>query len=98
MDDYITINLDGETRFIAAALHNGHSVSENIIDLLAINESDRFREEDPFTGLWTHIGGNRIIATHSRFEFDLNRPPEKAVYFTHSDAWGIHVWKRMPSR
>ena len=97
MDDYISIKLDGDTPLVAAAIHNGHSVSENIRELLAVSESDRFREEDPYTGIWTSMASNRIIAFHSRFEFDLNRPYENAIYLSPSDAWGIKVWKRTPS-
>ena len=33
----------------------------------------------------------------SRFEVDLNRPREKAVYVTPDDCWGLDVWKEKPS-
>jgi N-formylglutamate amidohydrolase len=34
------------------------------------------------------------VALRSRFEVDLNRPREKAVYRSPQDAWGLTVWKR----
>ena len=34
-----------------------------------------------------------MVGTRSRFEVDLNRPREKAVYRTPADAWGLKVWK-----
>jgi N-formylglutamate amidohydrolase len=33
----------------------------------------------------------------SRFEFDLNRNEEKAIYLTREDAWGLAVWRERPS-
>jgi hypothetical protein len=59
---------------------------------MSISEEDRLREEDPFTGSWTGAAPTRVIATSSRFEVDLNRPREKAVYRTPEDAWGLQVW------
>lgn len=93
LKDVITIKLDGDLPIVAAAIHNGHKLSEDLINLSALDESTRLREEDPFTGLWTNITDNRIIVHRSRFEFDLNRSPEKAIYLEPSDAWGLRVWK-----
>ena len=39
---------------------------------------------------------NRIIVNRSRFEVDINRPRDKAVYITPEDAWGLHIWKNIP--
>lgn len=97
MDEFITIEFSGELPLVAAALHNGHRLSEPLLVLSALEDAHRLREEDPFTGIWTEISGNRIVAHHSRFEFDLNRPPEKAVYLEPQDAWGLQVWKQRPS-
>ena len=38
-----------------------------------------------------------ILPLRSRFEVDLNRPREKAVYIQPEDAWGLYVWKETPS-
>lgn len=62
--------------------------------LLALSESARLREEDPFTATWTQIAPTRILGRRSRFEVDLNRPREKAVYLVPADAWGLQVWKQ----
>ena len=63
---------------------------------MAISDKDRLREEDPFTGEWTHVAPTRIIGLHSRFEVDLNRPRDKAVYIKPEDAWGLQVWATEP--
>jgi len=82
---------------IATAIHNGHLVRPELAELLALSDSERLREEDPFTAEWTAISGTRIVALHSRFEVDLNRPRVKAVYVHPEDAWGLKVWKSEPS-
>ena len=85
--------VSGDGPVIAVALHDGHAVRREVSDMLALDEDMRLREEDPYTGRWTAVGQTRIIATQSRFEFDLNRPRAKAVYLTPEDAWGLNVWK-----
>jgi hypothetical protein len=64
--------------------------------LLALSESERLREEDPYTGLLTDVAPTRLIGLRSRFETDLNRPRDKAVYLNPDDCWGLHVWRQAP--
>jgi N-formylglutamate deformylase len=78
---------------VAVALHDGHGVRAEVEPLFAISEADRLREEDPYTGIWTAIAPTTIIAQRSRFEVDLNRPHERAVYRTPAEAWGLTVWQ-----
>ena len=83
----------GDGPLVATAIHDGHAIRSDLEPLMALAEEDRLREEDPYTGRWTEIARNRIVATHSRFQVDLNRPPEKAVYRKPEDAWGLRVWR-----
>lgn len=87
----------GHGPIVAVALHDGHNIRAEVSSLLALSESDRTREEDPFTALWTTVADTQIVVKQSRFEFDLNRPREKAVYLTPEDAWGLSVWHSVPS-
>lgn len=86
----------GDGPLVACAVHDGHDVRSEVLDCLQLTDNQRLYEEDPYTGLWTHVGTTRIIAKRSRFEFDLNRPREKAVYLEPADAWGLEVWKCRP--
>ncbi len=86
----------GHSPVVAAAIHDGHHLREEVSRILSLTAVERLREEDPFTGIWTEVAKTRIIGSHSRFEVDLNRPREKAVYITPEDAWGLHVWKEHP--
>ncbi len=84
----------GEGPVVAAAIHHGHETRAELAPLFALTESERLREEDPFTGNWTTIAPTQIQGNNSRFEVDLNRPPEKAIYQKSEDAWGLQVWNQ----
>ena len=77
---------------VVTALHCGHALRSDLKDNMALDESERLREEDPFTDIFTEIIKNRIVDSHTRFEVDFNRPRDKAVYKYPDDAWGLHIW------
>jgi N-formylglutamate deformylase len=81
---------------IATAVHDGHEVRDEVAGQIGLSDSARLREEDPFTGEWTRVAPTRVVGMRSRFEVDLNRPREQAVYRTPEDAWGLRVWKGHP--
>lgn len=58
-----------------------------------LEDSTRLREEDPFTGEAVRGVPSHIIAHRSRFEFDLNRGSDGAVYQTPEQCWGLRLWK-----
>jgi N-formylglutamate amidohydrolase len=84
----------GKGRIAAAAVHDGHAVRDQVRPLLALTDAERLREEDPFTGAWAEAAPTQLVGLRSRFEVDLNRDREKAVYRVPDDAWGLTVWKR----
>ncbi|OOG71906.1 N-formylglutamate amidohydrolase [Algoriphagus sp. A40] len=85
--------IKGNSPLVITAIHDGHKVRNELKSLFALGDAARLREEDPFTAFWTDFSDNRIIVNHSRFEADVNRPREKAVYQIPEDAWGLEVWK-----
>ena len=86
----------GDHPMVAAAIHSGHAVRSELVDLLALDDAQRRYEEDPFTDTWTSIAPTRIVVYRSRFEMDLNRSGGQAVYLEPEDAWGLQVWKAKP--
>lgn len=88
----------GNSPIIAAAIHNGHDTRQDVDEHLKLTEQDQRREEDPVTGEWAQIAKTQIVGMRSRFEVDLNRPREQAVYRTPEEAWGIEVWDDPPDQ
>ena len=64
---------------------------------MALPDAERLREEDPFTGEAVLDVPTHIVVHRSRFEFDLNRPPDSAVYRRPDQAWGLQVWNEEPA-
>jgi N-formylglutamate deformylase len=83
----------GEGPIIAAAIHSGHEIREELEILFNLDDDERLREEDPYTDLMARALPSRILVNQSRFEVDMNREREKAVYLARDDAWGLDVWK-----
>lgn len=77
---------------IGTAIHNGHHVRETLLDRFALDEAGRLREEDPYTEFFIRDVPSRLIFHRSRFEIDLNRAREEAVYLRPDQAWGLDVW------
>lgn len=86
----------GSRPIIATAIHDGHDLRDDVAAALVLPELDRLREEDPYTAPLTEIADTRIIVHRSRFEVDLNRPRDKAVYRRPEDAWGLQMWQGEP--
>ena len=84
----------GPGPLVAAAVHDGHAADPDTTARFALDDLERLREEDPFTAEMAEVAPARIVGRRSRFEVDLNRPPEAAVYRTPEDAWGLNVWKQ----
>lgn len=78
---------------VATAIHDGHLIRPALAPSLALPDANRLREEDPLTSLLTSVGDVRIHVPTSRFEVDLNRPREGAVYAQPEDCWGLQVWR-----
>jgi len=87
----------GEGPLVASAIHDGHDLRPEVAAQIVLPEEDRRREEDPFTARWTEVAPQRLLVFRSRFEVDLNRPRELAVYRRPEDSWNLQVWAAPPS-
>ena len=93
MTDKGWITVGGDGPIIATAIHAGHELRTEVEALTALSDAERFREEDPFTDQWLWGAETTVAVSRSRFEVDLNRPRESAVYIQPADAWGLELWK-----
>jgi predicted N-formylglutamate amidohydrolase len=82
----------GPGPIVATAIHDGHSLRDEVAAAIKLEEIVRLREEDPFTGQAIAGVSTNIVAHMSRFEYDLNRGAEGAIYETPEQAWGLDIW------
>jgi hypothetical protein len=79
---------------VAVAVHAGHALRDEVAELTAVPAERRFREEDAGTAEWATRFPTRLVAARSRFEVDLNRPRDSAVYHCGEDCWDLEPWHR----
>jgi N-formylglutamate amidohydrolase len=95
-DEVRDVRGDWSGQLVATAIHNGHELRPEVAEAMVLDEAVRRREEDPFTDVLGAGLPAQVVARRSRFEVDLNRPREEAVYRTPEDCWGLEVWAEDP--
>ena len=89
-EDYsFTIKIDKYVPYACGAVHDGHQFRKELWSNCLHTEYDRWFEEDPCTKEFVKTHPIVIAGCDSRFEYDLNRDPENAIY---QDAWGKKLW------
>ena len=89
---------NNDSPFWTFAIHNGHLIGNELAEYIALSDAERFREEDPYTAKIADLPVNQLIVETSRFQLDLNRNIENAVYLHPDQAWGLHVFRaNLPS-
>jgi N-formylglutamate deformylase len=88
---------EGAGPIVATAIHDGHELRDECRSCTGLDDATRLREEDPYTARLAAVAPTTLVATLSRFEIDLNRPREGAVYKCADDAWGLDVWRQPPT-
>ena len=89
--DYsFTLKIAEYVPFICGAVHDGHQFRRELWEKCTHSEYERWYEEDPCTKEMVQSQPIVIAGRDSRFEYDLNRDSENAIY---DDAWGKKLWK-----
>jgi hypothetical protein len=90
--DYsFTLKIDSYVPYVCAAIHDGHQFRKELWDYCSHSEYDRWYEEDPMTLQMIQHQPIVLAGRDSRFEYDLNRDPENAIFET---AWDKVLWKK----
>ncbi len=88
--DYsFTIKIDEYVPYACAAIHDGHQFRKELWGNCIHTAYERWYEEDPETKNMIKSHPIVIAGCDSRFEYDLNRDPQNAVFDT---AWGKQLW------
>ncbi|MCB0456327.1 MAG: N-formylglutamate amidohydrolase [Flavobacteriaceae bacterium] len=90
-EDYsFTLKIEKYVPYVCGAVHDGHQFRRELWENCLHTEYDRWFEEDPCTKEFVNTHPIVIAGCDSRFEYDLNRDPDHAIY---EDAWGKKLWK-----
>ena len=88
-DGSFHIKINKYVPYCCVAVHHGSNLRADLKPKIALDDFQRWYEEDPFTGYFIDSLPITLIAHDSRYEYDLNRRPEAAIYDV---AWGLKVW------
>ncbi|MBT8179666.1 MAG: N-formylglutamate amidohydrolase, partial [Eudoraea sp.] len=95
-EDYsFTLKISRYVPYVCGAVHDGHQFRKSLWENCLHTEYERWYEEDPCTRSMVEAHPIVIAGCDSRFEYDLNRPPDGAIY---TDAWGKQLWKEPLSK
>jgi len=90
-EDYsFTLKIDSYVPYACTAVHDGHQFRRELWDNCLHTEYDRWFEEDPCTKEFVKTHPIVIAGCDSRFEYDLNRDPDNAIF---ENAWGKKLWR-----
>lgn len=89
--DYsFTLKIESYSYYLCGAVHDGHQFRKELWENCLHTEYERWYEEDPCTLQMVRSMPMVIAGRDSRFEYDLNRAPDSAIY---DDAWGKQLWR-----
>ena len=89
-DNSFTLKIERYVPYVCAAVHDGHQFRRELWEHCLHTKYDRWFEEDPCTKEFVETHPVLIAGCDSRFEYDLNRDYENAIF---EDAWGKKLWK-----
>ena len=92
-DKSFSIKIDRYVPYICTAIHNGSNIRSELSNKIALDDYERWYEEDPHTADFIASMPITLVGNDSRYEYELNR--KEPVY---SEAWGKQVWKKPLSK
>ncbi len=82
-DGSFTIKIDRYVPYVCTAIHNGSNLRHDLTNKIALDEYERWYEEDPHTADFITSMPITLVGNDSRFEYELNR--KEPIY---EEAWG----------
>jgi len=92
-DQSFSIKIDRYVPYICTAIHNGSNIRSGLSNKIALDDYERWYEEDPHTAVFIASMPITLVGNDSRYEYELNR--KEPVY---DEAWGKQVWKKPLSK
>ncbi len=90
-DGSFQVKINRYVPYVCTAIHAGSNLRQELKDKCALNDYERWYEEDPYTDEFIAALPITLVGNDSRYEYDLNREPEDCIF---EEAWGKKVWKK----
>ena len=90
-DGSFQIKINRYVPYVCTAIHAGNNLRQELKMKCALNDYERWYEEDPYTDEFIAALPITLVGNDSRYEYDLNREPENCVF---EEAWGKKIWKK----
>lgn len=92
------IRVKDYTPIVALLPHTGHRVREEIASKMSIEDEDRLGDEDAALVDLVADFPIQIFGLDSRYEYDVDRVRNDAIYLKPFQSWGKKVWVNPPSK
>jgi len=92
-DGSFRIKIDRYVPYVCTAIHDGGNLRPELLYKIALDDYERWYEEDPFTSDFIASMPITLVGNDSRYEYELNR--KDPIY---DEAWGKKVWKKPLSK
>ena len=90
-DNSFQIKINRYVPYVCTAIHAGGNLRPELKEKAALNDYERWYEEDPYTDEFIAALPITLVGNDSRYEYDLNRAPEDCIF---EEAWGKKVWTK----
>lgn len=94
-DNSFQIKINRYVPYVCTAIHAGGNLRPELKEKSALNDYERWYEEDPYTDEFIAALPITLVGNDSRYEYDLNRAPENCIF---EEAWGKNVWSKPLTR
>jgi len=92
-DESFSIKIDRYVPYVCTAIHDGSNLRTELSSKIALNEYERWYEEDPHTADFIGSMPITLVGNDSRYEYELNR--KEPIYI---EAWEKQVWNKPLSK
>ncbi len=91
LDEGFALKIEEYVPYVCFSTHSGSKIRKEAKKNIAISQRKRKYQEDPHTEDFVVSMPIMAQGLDSRYEYDLNRSPENAIY---EEAFGYKVWKK----
>lgn len=83
---------------VGLAVHAGHRIRAELVSNMGVEEDDRRYDEDTHSDYFIENFPMQLIGLDSRYEYDIDRKRDQAIYLKPFQCWGKRAWISPPTK